>query len=476
MSTKNKFKEQLDAVNEYERQPVPINKLKGWKSFVGTYAGEHTAGTEFVIGPLFVAHGASAVDLLTGLLIGNILAVLSWAFFTGKIAVRDRITLYYQLEKIAGSKFTLIYNLVNAGLFCFLAGAMIAVSATAVGIPFDLPMPSLTDIYPNSVGWIVTVFVVGAITTVIAMFGFDQVSKFANIAAPWMIMIFVAAAVAVLPQLGINSLAEFWPVAQHTIWTGVPLEGQSKFTFWHIMFFAWFCNMAMHIGMADLSLLRYAKKWQYGFSSATGVFLGHYIAWLASGILYSLFLLNSDNSSSFSPGPIAYEAAGIAGALCVLIAGWTTANPTLYRAGLAIQSINPQWKTWKVTLFVGLFTTIAACFPALVMRLLEFVALYGLILMPLGAVIFLDVYVMEKIGLKKNYAELTSSSFNASVAITWGVTLALCLIMNLFLGIEIFFLGLPGWFIAVIIYLISSKLIQKIPFATNKSIPIHHSL
>jgi purine-cytosine permease-like protein len=475
MSTKNKFKEQLDAVNEYERQPVPLNKLKGWKSFIGTYAGEHTAGTEFVIGPLFVAHGASAVDLITGLLIGNILAVLSWAYFTGKIAVRDRITLYYQLEKIAGSKFTLIYNLVNAGLFCFLAGAMIAVSATAVGIPFDLPMPSLTDIYPNSVGWVVTVFVVGAITTVIAMFGFDQVSKFANIAAPWMIMIFVAAAVGVLPQLGITSLAEFWPVAQDIIWTGVPLEGQSKFTFWHIMFFAWFCNMAMHIGMADLSLLRYAKKWQYGFSSASGVFLGHYIAWMASGILYSLFLLNSDYSSSFSPGPIAYEAAGIAGALCVLIAGWTTANPTLYRAGLAIQSINPKWKTWKVTLFVGLFTTIAACFPALVMRLLEFVALYGLILMPLGAVIFLDVYVLEKMGLKKNYAELTSSSFNPSVGITWGVTLALCLFLNLSLGIEIFFLGLPGWFIAVIIYLVSSKLIQKIPLATEKPIPIKQS-
>lgn len=453
--------QQLDDVNEYEREPIPKNKLKGWRSFIGTYAGEHTAGTEFVIGPLFVAHGASAVDLVTGLLLGNILAVLSWAFFTAKIAVKDRITLYYQLEKIAGSKFTLVYNLVNAGLFCFLAGAMIAVSATAVGIPFDLAMPSLTDIFPNTLGWVVTVFVVGAITTLVAMFGFEQVSKFSNLAAPWMITVFIAAAVGVLPQLGVTSLGEFWQVAKSTIWTGIPLEGQSRFTFWHIVFFAWFCNMAMHIGMADLSLLRYAKKWQYGFSSISGVFLGHYIAWIASGILYSLFLMNAAHTSSFSPGPIAYGAAGIAGAACVLIAGLTTANPTLYRAGLAIQSINPKWKTWKVTLFVGLFTTIAACFPALVMRLLEFVALYGLILMPVGAVIFIDVYVLEKIGLKKNYAETTSSSFNWSVGITWAVTLVLCLSMNLTMGVEIFFLGLPGWFIAVIVYLISSKLLQR---------------
>src|SRR5690606_263381 len=123
--------------------------------------------------------------------IGNILAVLSWGFLTSKIAVKDRITLYFQLEKIAGKRFTLAYNLVNAGLFCFLAGAMIAVSATAVGIPFDLAMPSLNDIYPNSWGWVFTVFSVGAITTVVAMFGFDQVSKFANVAAPWMIMVFI---------------------------------------------------------------------------------------------------------------------------------------------------------------------------------------------------------------------------------------------------------------------------------------------
>lgn len=470
MSQKSSLVDQLNAINEYERQPIPKNKLKSWGNFVGIYAGEHTAGTEFVLGPLFVAHGASAIDLVTGLLVGNILAVLSWAFLTGKISVKTRLTLYYQLEKIAGTKFSLVYNLVNAGLFCFLAGAMIAVSATAVGIPFNIAMPTLTDILPNSIGWVVTVFAIGAITTFVAMFGFNQVSKFANVAAPWMIMIFIAAAVGVLPRLGVNSLADFWPVAESKIWTGIPLEGQSKFTFWHVMFFAWFCNMAMHIGMADMSLLRYAKKWQYGFSSASGVFLGHYIAWIASGILYSLFLIESNNSLTFAPGPIAYEAAGIAGAICVVIAGWTTANPTLYRAGLAIQSINPNWKTWKVTLFVGLVTTIAACFPALVMRLLEFVALYGLILMPLGAVIFIDVYLLEKMGLKSNYAAFRNSKFSPAVAITWLVTLTICLLLNIFVGVEIFFLGLPGWFIAVLVYIISSKLIQK-PIPTGIKTP-----
>ena len=140
-----KIKEQLDSVEEFERQPVPESKLKSWKSFLGMYAGEHTAGTEFVIGPLFVAHGAAAGDLILGLFFGNLLAVLSWAILTGPIAIKERITLYYLLEKISGKKLTTGYNLVNALMFCFLAGSMIAVSATAVGIPFGLAMPTLKN-------------------------------------------------------------------------------------------------------------------------------------------------------------------------------------------------------------------------------------------------------------------------------------------------------------------------------------------
>ena len=51
------------------------------------------------------------------------------------------------------------------------------------------------------------------------------------------------------------------------------------------MFFAWFCNMAMHIGMSDLSILRFARKSWYGVATASGMFLGHYIAWIAASTL-----------------------------------------------------------------------------------------------------------------------------------------------------------------------------------------------
>jgi hypothetical protein len=52
--------ERLDALYEFDREPVAESRLQGIGNFIGMYAGEHVAGTEFVIGPLFVAHGVSA--------------------------------------------------------------------------------------------------------------------------------------------------------------------------------------------------------------------------------------------------------------------------------------------------------------------------------------------------------------------------------------------------------------------------------
>ena len=244
-----------------------------------------------------------------------------------------------------------------------------------------------------------TVFAVGAVITTFAILGFEKLARFSKLAAPWMFLIFVAAGISSFPRLGIETdLSNFWEVARTKIWTGNALEGQSQFTIWHVIFFTWFANAAMHLGMSDLSIFRYAKKWQYGFASGVGMFLGHYVAWIASGILYAA-------ATSDAPGEVAYQAIGIAGALCVIVAGWTTANPTLYRAGLALQVASPGWSRWKVTLLAGLITTIAALFPALVMKLLDFVALYGLVLIPMGGVIFADFYLLKKWNLQDYYAE-----------------------------------------------------------------------
>ena len=112
--------EKMDQLYEYDREPVPLEKLQPGRYYAGLLAGEHVAGTEFVIGAFFVLHGVSATDLLLGLFLGNLLAVLSWTFVCAPIATRTRLTLYWYLRRIAGPGLTMIYNLANGVLFCIL--------------------------------------------------------------------------------------------------------------------------------------------------------------------------------------------------------------------------------------------------------------------------------------------------------------------------------------------------------------------
>jgi NCS1 family nucleobase:cation symporter-1 len=461
-----KEKPQVVITEEFEREPVPGSQLKTWKSFLGMYAGEHAAGTEFMIGPLFLTAGVSAFDLIVGLLLGNLMAVLSWRFLTAEIAVKNRLTLYYQLEKICGKKLVTFYNIANGILFCFLAGAMITVSATAVGVPFDMEMPKLTDTMPNGPTWVIIVLIVGAVISIIAARGYDAVSKAANWMSPFIVLAFIACGIVALGQLEVRSLADFW-----NIWGegSEPFPGQIKYTFWHVVLWSWFCNAAMHIGMSDLSVFRYAKNASAGWTTAAGMYVGHYMAWIAAALLYAVYLkspeaqafLSENVAPPVAPGPLAYNAIGIFGILAVIIAGWTTANPTIYRAGLAFQAIFPKTSTFWITILAGSIATIAGLFPAFAMKLLGFVALYGFILAPVGAIIVFEHFFADRWGVVKNYAEKTGTSFNWAVLLAWGLSFGIFYLLSISQGIFLSFLTLPAWIGCGLLLLVLSKVWQR---------------
>lgn len=451
---------------EFERQPVPASHWKGWKSFLGMYAGEHAAGTEFVIGPLFLTAGVSAFDLIIGLLLGNFLAVLCWRFLTAEIAVKHRLTLYFQLEKICGKKLVTVYNLANGVLFCFLAGSMITVSATAVGIPFNMEMPKLTDTMPNSLTWVVIVMALGALFTMVAAKGYNTVSKAANFMSPIIVLGFLLAGFAALRQLGVHNFSDFW-----NIWGegSEPFPGQIKYTFWHVVIWSWFCNAAMHIGMSDLSVFRYAKSPKSGWTTAAGMYVGHYMAWIAAALLYAAYIRTPEaatfiaegHAPPVAPGPLAFNAIGIFGVLTVILAGWTTANPTIYRSGLAFQAIMPKASTFWVTVIAGTLATIAGLFPAFAMKLLDFVAVYGFILAPVGAVIVFEHFFAERFGVVKNYAEKAGIHFNMAVLLAWALSGGLFYFVSKSQGVFLSFLTLPAWLGCGVLYLVLSKWFQK---------------
>jgi NCS1 family nucleobase:cation symporter-1 len=446
--------------NEYERERVPDGKLKGANKFWGMYAGEHAAGTEFMIGPLFLLNGVSLQNIILGLLFGNLLAVLSWRYLCTPIAVQARYTLYYHLEKIAGGQLVKLFNLANGVLFCFLAGAMITVSATAVGIPVNMPMPGIEDWYPNSASFVVIVLMVGLVISIVAALGYETVAKFANIASPWMVLVFAACGLIAFKELGVTNWDALGRVWTESITVAQGGAAESKMGFWSVAFFAWFCNAAMHVGMADLSVFRFAKKSSYGWAASAGMYVGHYMAWIAAALMLAVQIKASGNTNPV-PGPMANQVAGLAGIICVIVAGWTTANPTIYRAGLAFQAILPKASRMKVTFVAGMVATIAGVFPAFAWKLLTFVGLYGTILAPMGAVIFFDWYFRQKADSSRFDAYRFGGSVNPAVLLAWLLPVAVALYCIQFKNIAAWYFPLPCWIGCGLLYLLFTKMFRK---------------
>lgn len=478
--------ERLDQLYEYDREPVKEDKLYGWGTFIAMFSSEHIAGTEFILGPILVAHGVTAFDVFVGLALGNLLAVLSWALMCAPIAVRERLTIYWQIRKLAGPYLTILYSGLFAVILCLLAGAMVNVSTTAVALTVGIESPNfLNQEYIPSVPWILIAILVGTVIAVLAVLGFERLTHFAKVAAPWMPFVFLAGGIASLSSLGVTGPENFWEIANEKIWTGVVQPDQIKYGFGHCVGLAWLCNISQHMGMGDVTIFRYAKKWQMGFCSAFGMFLGHYMAWICSGIMGAAFmqaeLAAGVENPNVNPGNIAMLGAGWAGIVCVVLAGWTTANPTLYRAGLALQIATPNWRRWAVTMFAGVVMIVAACIPAVNYYLDRIVAYYGLFFMPLGAFIFIDFWLFPRLGLTRYYADRKALLWSWPAAIGWFGSFGICFllyakdqyprfawindVLPTFLAnyeADFFLQVLPAWVIAVTLYTVCSIFQQRL--------------
>jgi NCS1 family nucleobase:cation symporter-1 len=209
----------------------------------------------------------------------------------------------------------------------------------------------------------------------------------------------------------------------------------------------------MHGGLSDMALLRYARRASYGLFSAFGMFLGHYLAWICAGLMGGgVAVLLGRSLPQLDAGEVGFQALGWSGILAVVIAGWTTSNPTLYRAGLALQAVTPNWSRARVTLVAGAVTTVIACFPFVFTRLLEFVGIYGLLLAPPGAIVLVEHWIFPRIGLQRYWTEHQRRALNVPAAVAWGVSIAMALALERSGTLHLFYLFVPTYLTAAVLY------------------------
>jgi NCS1 family nucleobase:cation symporter-1 len=296
-----------------------------------------------------------------------------------------------------------------------------------------------------------------------------------------MFLMFIAGAAAVFPRLveaagmqGVTSAGDFLSVARQTVWTGVTPDGSPPLGFWKVTAFAWICNLAMHGGLSDMALFRFARKSSYGLCSVFGMFLGHYLAWISAGIMGAgVALLLNRPLPELDPGEVSYQALGVAGILTVILAGWTTSNPTLYRAGLALQAVTPNWSRVRVTAAAGLITTVVACFPFVFTRLLDFVGIYGVLLAPVGAIVVTEHWIFPCIGFTRCWASHRKLSLNWPGLAAWGAAIVLALLLERTGTLHLFYLFLPVYLFTSVTYiLLALGAGARTPFVETPSRPV----
>ncbi|AMX03419.1 purine-cytosine permease family protein [Microbulbifer thermotolerans] len=456
-------KSQISNLQE-EQLPVPKQQLKGWRHFLGLYAGEHVAASEFVFGATFVALGASMTDILLGLLIGNILAVLSWTFITTPIAVDTRLSMYTYLHKIAGDSMTKLYNWANVIIFTVISAAMITVSATAVR--FALNIPAQLNWYPTDPWFVLVVLTVGIIVVLVATYGFNAVSNFSRICAPWLFVMFISGPLVLIPALSNSVLgypvltgwSDFMQIGSTSIWTGLDPNGKPGIGLIEVAGFAWAANTITHFGLIDMALLRYAKKRSYGLCTAAGMLFGHYIAWISAGIMGAgTALLVQKSITELDPGDVAFQALGLSGLVIVIVAGWTTANANLYRAGLAAQAVFKQYSRNITTLMVGIVTVIIACFPFVFTKLLPLLTYAGLLVVPVGAIVFAEHFIFPRIGLTRYWVSYRKLTHSTPAVSAWGLGLLFGFGLNVINVMPFYYLFLPTWIFTIVVYSLLSR-------------------
>ena len=456
--------EKLDNVSE-EQLPIAKHKQHGWKHFLGLFAGEHVAATEFVIGATFVALGAKTMDILIGLLIGNILAILSWTLITAPIATQTRLSLYTYLEKIAGKSMTKLYNWANVIIFTVISAAMITVSSTAVRYLFNIP--AQLNWYPTNSWFVLVVLAVGAVVVFVAMYGFKAVSEFSGICGPWLFVMFASGALVIMPALSesvlgtttLHSFKDFITIGDQSIWTGVNANGKPGIGLLEVIGFAWAANTITHFGLIDMALFRYAKKPIYGLATSSGMLFGHFVAWVSAGIMGAgTAVLVKKSIIALDPGDVAFQALGLSGFVIVIVAGWTTANANLYRAGLAAQAIFTRYSRRQTTLAVGIVTMVVACFPFVFSKMLPLLTYAGLLVVPVGAIVFAEHFIFPKIGFSRYWVSFRNMTHSTPAVASWGIGLAFGFGLNALNVMSFYYLFLPTWVVTIVVYIVLAKL------------------
>ena len=278
---------------------------------------------------------------------------------------------------------------------------------------------------------------------------------------------FTSGALVLMPALSLDVLgktlpgswSEFISIGNQSIWTGTNSNGEPGIGIVEVIGFGWAANTITHFGLIDMALFRFAKKKSYGLATSTGMLFGHYIAWISAGIMGAgAAVILGKAIVELDPGDVAYYALGWSGFVIVIVAGWTTAITNLYRAGLAAQAIFSKESRKKTTMIVGLAMVVIACFPFVFSQILPLLTYAGLLVVPVGAIVFAEHQIFPKIGYTRYWSKYQGYITSIPSVASWIIGLIFGFGLNFLDVMSFYYLFIPTWFFTIIVYTILAKI------------------
>lgn len=157
--------------------------------------------------------------------------------------------------------------------------------------------------------------------------------------------------------------------------------------------------------------------------------------------------------SALDSGEVTFAVLGYSGLLGVIIAGWTTANPTFYRVTLALNAIFKKLSHKQVTYIAGALITLAACFPV-VQRASDILTFLGLAVEGVGAICITEHYIFPKIGYTRYWNLYRKKDVNWAATFSWGISILFVIAMIITKPIHQNFWFIPNYIISMVSYII----------------------
>lgn len=371
--------------------PIPKDKRISWKAPLINFLGCHIALSELMVGGALIS-GMSLAGLSAATIIGNVILIII-TLIQGNMSAREGLNTYVLAKGAFGEKggvwmISLLLSFTSFGWF---------------GIQAGMAGLSVQHIFP-SINLIFATIVLGLVMMVVAVYGFEAMTKFNSWILPPLIFLM---GYGLYKALTLNQGVDIWEYEPDPKSAMSLLEG---------------VNLVVGVVIVGAVIapdyLRYTRGLKdVAIVGGIGIGLIAFIQQFSAGIM-------AINSPTWDITQIMADLGMGWGAFVILLlAAWSTNLSNAYSGGLALKSIFPSIKRSTLTLIAGFIGTILAA-SGLIFKFKMFLSILSIAVPAVAGVMWADYYLIQR------GVFIIREGFNIKALISWGVGFGISLLSN----------------------------------------------